>query len=332
LGKLRHLGYLPGGKTEYLSSLRRFLDFVKQGNPKREEFEKYISESFERVGSLEHGNERSQGIIKDCIYTLKNLRLITEEKNRFELTTLGERFSDSQFASLVYKALDDAYERISDIIGLLFEKSLLSSDEIIESLKKDNSSWETKAQYRVRLNWLMSLGYVVQKGPLYEIVDEGPKTVMGGFKDKSTPSHKELQDALVATGNNLRWRSVPEYQMENYKLDVVWFQENEDIPFFAAEIQLEERDLEKALTRLAYAKNKHIQDFCLYTQEELIPKARRIATKAYPDLARVLKVEPWSKINKERISSEAFMSDIGSKFSGRPSIRFRKGVSGERKR
>jgi hypothetical protein len=322
LGKLQHLGYLPGGKTEYLSSLRRFLDFVKQGNPTRKEFEEYISESFERSDSFKRGRERSKGTIKDCIYTLKNLQVITEEKNRFELTALGEKFSDSQFAGLVYKALDDAYLRISEIMGLLFEKSPLSSDEIIESLKKRNSSWGTKAQYRVRLNWLMSLGYVVQKGPLYETVDEGRKTIMGRFKNKSTPSHTELQDLLVANGNGLGLRGLPEYQMEKYKLDVVWIQENEDVPFLAAEIQLREPDVEKALTRLAYAKNKHVNEFRLYTKEELIPKATRVVRKVHPELAKLLKIMPWSEIYEENAAIEKFNSAVRDKFFHRPNLRF----------
>jgi len=310
--KLRHLGYFPGGESEYASSMKRFLDFVKQRRPSQEEFVEWASESFDL---------KSKGRINDCIYMLRNLGLITVRENKFKLTVSGARFQDSQFLDIVYNALGDIYLGIKETMEVLSEKFPLSRDEIIASLAKRGIHWDLRWQYNVRFNWLLSLGYVVKNGPLYNVVDKSPGTMTGAPEDENAALHKMLQGKLVEAGENYEHRSFPEYSLDDYRLDVVWIQKNEDIPVIAFEIQLRESDLEKALTRLAYARTKHVYRLVLYTTEELIPKAKRILNRGHPELANFLEIMPLSEIDEEKKASEIFKSHSGKR-GGK--IRYRK--------
>lgn len=307
--------YFPGGKTEYLNTVRKFLNFVDQNCPTEEEVEKWFASTFHSTNTA---------LINRCIDTLKKIQLISKEENKFELTALAEKSSDPQFIDLIFKALDTCYLGISETLDVLCKKSPLPLSEIIESLRKVDIEWDTKTQYNIRLNWLLSLGYAVQNGPLYEITDAGRKAKIGVSENEDSPSHDALKAALVATGENWGFRSFSEYVMDSNRLDVVWFPKNETIPRFAAEIQLNEQDLEKALTRLAYAHSKHIDFLGLYTKKELIPKALRILNEIYPELADVLSVDPWSKINKEKVASEMHKLHFRDKFRDKPYLKFRK--------
>lgn len=305
LQKQRSMVYFPGGKTEYLNTLRVFLNFVDQNCPVKEEVEKWFADSFD---------SKNVGLINKFIITLKKMQLITEEEGKFKLTVLAENSSEPQFTEFIFNALDKNYLGINETLDVLYKKSPLLLGEIVDSLKEVDIDWDTNTQVIIRLNWLISLGYVVQKGPLYMITYSGRKVKIGESKNENIPSHEDLKNALIEAGKNNGLRSSPEYKLDFHRLDVVWFNPNEDIPVFAAEIQLNERDLELSLSRLACAENKHIYNLSLYTKKEFIAKAQTIQNKIYPDLDNKLDILPWSEIIEEKKASEMFKMHFRDRF------------------
>lgn len=137
--------YFPGGKTEYLNTVRKFLDFVDQNCPAKAEVEKWFANSFGSTNIV---------LINNFIRTLKKIQLITEEESKFKLADLAKKSTDPQFIEFIFKALDTNYLGINETLDVLCKKSPLSLSEIIDSLRKVDVEWATNTQYNIRLNWL----------------------------------------------------------------------------------------------------------------------------------------------------------------------------------
>jgi hypothetical protein len=307
--------YFPGGKKEYLNTIRKFLDFVNQKSPTKVDAEKWFANSF---GST------SNTLINRFIKTLKAIQLISVNEEKIELAVLGKKSTNPEFVKFIFIELATKILGFSEILDVLRKKSSSSLNEIIEYLKTADIEWDTKTQYIIRLNWLLSLGYAIQKGPLYEITEAGMNAQTSVSDNALIPSHEDLKKAVVKIGENLGLRAFSENEASCYRLDDVWIQSNENIPVFAAEIQLNERDLEKSLARLALGNTMHIYNLCLYTKEELIPKAEFIRNKLYPELADKLEILSWSRIEKETNVSEMWKEFISKKFFYKPHMRWRR--------
>ena len=159
---------MPGKYDDYLCSLRKLLNFVDLQNPDKEELMKWILRSF---------NSKNEKCSIKYIYLLKNIKQIIEVNNKFELTISGKIFLENNDKTVVYDALNNRYTGIEEIMELLLEQPL-SLDDIGEALRKNGLSMVRDTQFKIRLGWLQSLGYVINMGSTYMLNKENIPTEM----------------------------------------------------------------------------------------------------------------------------------------------------------
>ncbi len=308
--------YLPGGQEEYLKSLRQILSFITDNSPSETQIEGWFFDSF---------NLTSVNRVNYYLNTLEKLELIIKEEGKFKVTKFAEKISSPHFVNILFELLKNKYFGFQETYDTLCTNSSLTLDRLMKVLKEKGIQWNTTAQYKVRLNWLLSLGYITKKGPVYSINERALKTKTKNDVGTNYVSHEAFKKMVMGTGRQLGLTAHAEYPLGSFhRLDVVWIPLGHGIPIFGAEIQINENDLEKALTRLSLARNEHIFDLCLYTKDELIKKATLILNKVYPELSGKLIILPLSKIAEELDEAKRSKKLLQSKFSQSiPVLKFR---------
>ncbi len=160
--KLKGLCYLPGKHEDYICSLQKILNFINQETPEKNVFTSWIMKTF---------RSKNTNCTMKYLYLLKNTGQVSEIDGKLALTSSGKLFLENYDKLLVYDALNDHYNGIEEVMQLLF-KQPLSLDEIAEALRKQGLSMIKNTQFKIRLAWLQSLGYVIKVGPIYMLNKE----------------------------------------------------------------------------------------------------------------------------------------------------------------
>jgi hypothetical protein len=293
LKKLGYLFYLPGGQTKYVSSLMKFLELVRARNPTRKNFIDVFSKEV----------KVADGYLK----LLNKLHLVEEKDGKIEVTTSGMKILESNDFNPIFQVLQDNFPEFAEIIKTLY-KTPLPLEDIIESFQKLGITGN-KTQWNLRLNWLLSLGYVSKNG-VYKLTQEGRKTAKCMVKEVNEPLHdktlhSKLKEELVAAGKNLKLISRPEFPMDDESLDVIWMQRGAEIPFVVFEISIE-GELDKAIRKIATARKKWNADPILFTTEDQIHDAKSIISTGYSVMDPEQVVKSWKEIH--------FLTDFAKKF------------------
>jgi hypothetical protein len=166
--KFKGIWPLPGGTTEYVTTLAKILKRIQENNPTYDELLKWFVTEFKLKGGKTPAS---------CLEYLRRFGFFSRSDDRLSLTDESIRFLASRDYRIVYKVLSDRILGLDDIISWV-SKEPLSEDEIHKRLReKYDLNWRTSAQTYFRLAWLRSLKYVEVKGGRYTLTDEGLRSL-----------------------------------------------------------------------------------------------------------------------------------------------------------
>lgn len=167
--KYRGLWPLPGGTEHYVDTLNSLLEYVSKYNPSEEEFIKWFSENFPQA--------KSERTIRSYISFLKKLDLIKKEGRKHKLTEIAEEYFKDLSSGKLFKILDDKVMGMHGLLDILSQGPSNTDDLYKKLSNRLGVVWETKAQVRWRLYWLMNLELVQKRGRVYELTESGKKLV-----------------------------------------------------------------------------------------------------------------------------------------------------------
>jgi len=321
---------MPGGSREYVSSLRKCLEFVMEKNPRRDQLMAWFMKAFPL-----DGKDRAHRTVRDYVDTVKNLKLIAEENDKFFLCEVSRKFLETHDRFLLYQQLDTNYRGVSDIVELLCNQPL-TLDEICSPLsRKIGRKWRRSTQCKMRVDWLQSLGYVIRDGKVYRLTKEGESIVerkgnvgeSGVTIAEETRTHARIQEIIVELGEALGLYAEKEYPIDGELLDVVWKRKKDKSPSVAFEIELS-RGLRKAISKLRSTWEGHNSKLFLVTTEKDKLKAESLVSSSFQELARrrdILTIVTVEEIDEWHVSGKKF-SDIATVIGFRGAgLRFRRG-------
>lgn len=282
--KLRRLGILPGGFKQYVTTLRKSLEYIQQNNLAQEQFVQWFLRTF----------PSSERIARDSVFTIRNLRLIVESEGRFCLSEEAKSFLETQDKIILYQQLDANFIGIQDIITMLY-KQPLPLDDICSYLRVTYATkWQKATQCSIRINWLRGLGYVTKDGQKYTLTAEG-KSLVEIVSEEKRPTHKEIQDIIVQLGDVLTHHAEKEYPVEGYFLDVVWKKIRTGVPSDVFEIQLH-GNLHEAFSKLKHAYDKWNSTPYLVTTSQNKQKAESLAISSFQEIEGIVKVLTFEEL------------------------------------
>lgn len=146
---------LPGGYDEYVRSLERILERVKELRPNRRDLETWITEQF----------GVSDNHARFCVNFLERTSLLTAEANRVELSPHGSYWLEERDVAYLIGLLHSRLRLVGELLEMLAEPR--SPDRLLElANERYGMGWNSRAQIDRRRGWLQSTGAV-------EIDDEG---------------------------------------------------------------------------------------------------------------------------------------------------------------
>jgi hypothetical protein len=108
------------------------------------------------------------------------LGFLEKKGGRLSLTPSGEKYLETGDSLLALNALRERVLGFDEILEMLSKGQGFDLDEIHnELLDRCGVDWEKPHQAMYRLNWLISLGFVVKKGRKYFLTREGLKVCQG---------------------------------------------------------------------------------------------------------------------------------------------------------
>lgn len=141
---------LPGGTGEYLNTLLSFLTFVAAKKPSVAESVEWFMKTYPSV--------QSEKTAKGYVGVPRSMGLIENINNKLTLTKRGEGLVSSPSPSALKIVLEETIIGISEILEVL-ERQSMSEAEILKYLNDSlNLQWETSAQTKFRLTWLVNAG------------------------------------------------------------------------------------------------------------------------------------------------------------------------------
>jgi hypothetical protein len=160
--KFKGIWPLYGGKKNYVLTLREVLEKISEENPTMDQLVSWLKSEYKGSSdTVAHGMLR---VVNKC------LGFTQEIGGRVGLTSLGEEFLRTGENHLVLEALQKRVLGFEEILSMLAESRELSMAEIHKRLvEKFNLDWKTTAQTMYRLNWLLSLGFVVEEHGKYRL-------------------------------------------------------------------------------------------------------------------------------------------------------------------
>lgn len=164
---------LPGGSHHYLQTLNDMLCWFRNSKaPTDRLFIDWVMTSY----------KVSEGIAADCISTLVRTLTIQHYMNgQIVLTSMGEKFLSSSAEAQTTLLLDHLLHNfvgLKDALTIFAEAgSPYSFHSLMEKLQPKFPDWHSEAQYRERINWLLSSACLRQiKGKrTFEITEFGQR-------------------------------------------------------------------------------------------------------------------------------------------------------------
>ncbi len=209
--KLNGIWPLYGGMRNYALTLQKILRRVSQGNPTTVQLVSWLKSEYK--GSSETVPYGVLRVVRKC------LGFIQESGDRVQLTPSAEEFLKTGENRLVLDALRDRVIGFDEILSMLDEKPQLSLMEIHQGLlERCGLSWTTTAQTVYRLNWLLSLNFVVKQngkyrrsgGKVKKLTPSPPPTEPNGpLKDLEIAKSLANADRLVTLG--MHGQAIREY-------------------------------------------------------------------------------------------------------------------------
>lgn len=163
--KFKGIWPLYGGKKNYVLTLKKVLEKVREENPTKDQLASWFKSEY--GGSSDTVPYAELRVISKC------LGFTQEIGGRVTLTSQGDEFLRTGENRLVLEALQKRVLGFEEILSMLAESRELSMAEIHKRLlEKFNLDWKTTAQTMYRLNWLLSLGFVVEEHGKYRLTDK----------------------------------------------------------------------------------------------------------------------------------------------------------------
>lgn len=160
--KLKSIWPLYGGMRNYALTLQKILERVSQENPTMVQLVSWLKSEYK--GSSETVPYGVLRVVRKC------LGFIQEIGVRVELTPSAEEFLKTGGNHLVLDALRKRVLGFDEILSLLDESQPLSLVEVLKGLlERCKLGWTTTTQTMYRLNWLISLNFVVKEYGKYRL-------------------------------------------------------------------------------------------------------------------------------------------------------------------
>jgi len=283
VNKLSTLGYLPGGNKTYVDSLRKCLEYVRQDNPTQRLIMKWFQDNF---------GSQSENVNVSYVRTVKNLALTQEHRSKFSINQLGEQFLNSGDKSIVFRQLDRRFIGISDIVDILSKESL-TLDRLCFLLKrKAGTKWETQKQCEIRVNWLQSLGYVVEDGSRYYLAAarDGTARKEQERQRRESKKHQEIKDLIVELGQANGYFTEKEFAVEGCRYDAAW--KRLEYPLAPSHVfEIHERgSLDRALRKLKFAYMNGIGELFLIIDSKKKQKAEDLVETTLSEIKSIIKI------------------------------------------
>src|SRR2546425_1136551 len=184
---------LPGGIQNFVGTLNRVLQFVRDNSPSEDQLVQWFFQNFDKVSP--------EGVARDYVrVTLRHSGLVDFNKPNHFLTKEGEQYLASPNNTTLYKILDD------HVIGFHETLEVIASQEIdMEGIAKEVSrktgmNWSaTYGQPYVRVTWLRSLGVLSGEAGKYTLTAVG-RDLLGQFlppQQAQIPPHFEPRELSV---------------------------------------------------------------------------------------------------------------------------------------
>lgn len=185
--KLKGLWPLFGGKNNYVLTLKKVMEKVRDENPTMDQLVSWLMSEYKSLETTAHGVLR---VIDRC------LGFTHEIGGHVGLTSVGEEFLRTNENHLILNALQKRVLGFEEILAMLAETRELSMTEIHRRLiEKLDLDWKTTTQTMYRLFWLLSLGFVVEENGKYRLINKG-KNVDESARQHATPAPKPIDDYL----------------------------------------------------------------------------------------------------------------------------------------
>lgn len=186
--KLKSLWPLFGGKNNYVLTLRKVMEKTRNENPTMDQLVSWLMSEYK--SSSETTARHVFRVIDRCLDFAHVIG------SHVGLTSTGEEFLRTDEINLILNALRKRVLGFEEMLSMLAESRELSMIEINKRLvEKFNLGWKTTTQTMYRLNWLLSLGLVVEENRKYHLITKG-KNVAESAPQIATPAPKPIDEYL----------------------------------------------------------------------------------------------------------------------------------------
>jgi predicted RNA-binding protein len=250
---------MPGKGDKYIETFKQILMWIKQMNPTCEEFNIWLQKNFhvEKEQRFFHSLTRLDSIVK-C-------------DDKLSLTLFWEKWLDNGNITELYQRISAIDPLLPTILKLLADRPLTLSEILRIMNEREMAGWKTERSVGIRLNWLLSMGYVERIKDVYDLSVEGRKIVEEKPVDlesiKRSTLHDRTVEALEELGRIVGAQVEREFPIEKERLDVVWKRLQNGWPTFVFEVKVKTKPGD-ALEKLLGARNKWNSKICLVTTTE----------------------------------------------------------------
>ena len=153
-----------------MGCLIKVLERVKTGFVSRSEFAEWMKKEFKLTGRW------SPRWYAQCFF---DLGLVKESEGGVRLSEIGEEFLMTKDTKLILDILLEKFAGVRHILIVLSEKNGANLNAIHQLLEEAFTfGWKTSSQTRIRLRWLISLGYVRYVKGKYFLENKGREVLM----------------------------------------------------------------------------------------------------------------------------------------------------------
>jgi len=162
--KNRSIWPLPGGTTNYIETLNRFLEQIIEGNNTKRGLINWYVSNFENVVS----ENTTQGYIN----VPKSMGITKFENGKYSLTEEGKLYFENKSKEYLYEITNKNILAFGDIFEFIKNSSSpVKEEQILEYLKENfDIDWKTFAQITFRVLWLINMGKISKSENGYSIL------------------------------------------------------------------------------------------------------------------------------------------------------------------
>jgi len=166
LSKIKGWWPLPGGTRNYIDTLLKILEHIKNNNLTEKTLSDWIIQEYKTV--------RSRKTTAGYIDIVRKTGFVKIDGGIFKITELGEEVLISKDNKFILQTLIKNVDFFEHIMKILLDKEEASIKEIHEELETlFDMDWKSDAQVLWRLYWLLSLKYVEQSNKKYHLTEDG---------------------------------------------------------------------------------------------------------------------------------------------------------------